>query len=35
MEKSPLMNGDLYMDSIEQVYIRIYQEYLDAENRQK
>ena len=35
MEKSPLMNGDLYMDSIEQSYIRIYQEYLDAENRQK
>ncbi len=35
MEKSPLMNGDLYMDSIEQAYIRIYQEYLDAENRQK
>ena len=35
MEKSPLMNGDLYMDSIEKEYVRIYQEYVDDEKRQK
>ena len=33
MEESPLMNGKLYMECVEKEYLKIYQEYINKENR--